>query len=221
MISLKALYASYAQHPEGRWILKPDSAQVIYSFIKKNDVKNVLELGSGIGLSTAIISLALKEKKVDHRIVTVEQFEKCHKLAQELMPEELRQGVEFKLSEPVVWEHPEIAATPLSIFKELPEGEFDLIIVDGPGPWRDEKGRLIEVPNGDVLKLHSEGKLKSGTKVYFDGRLAALGILERFYGDNFYLLEEASKRNVLERKDNPLKLEDYRIEHYLKSGYFK
>ena len=228
MISFKSLYNAYAQHPQGSWILKPDSAITLYRFIKKNDVKNVLELGTGIGLSTAVISLAIKEKSgpgpsVGYKIVTVEQFEKCHKLAQELMPPELKELVDFKLSETTLWEHPDIAATQLANFKELPEqpeGGWDLIVVDGPGPYLDEKGRLVESPNGDVLRLISEGKLKAGTKVYFDGRLAALGLIERFYGDNFFLLEDASRRNVIERKDNELKFDDYRIKTYTRSGYF-
>ncbi len=221
MISLNALYSLFAQHKERNWLMKPESAKALYSFVKRHEIKNVLDLGTGIGTSAAIVSLALKEKGTEHKIISLENFAKCFNLAQEIIPEEIKQNIEFRHTDAVLWEHPEIAATYLSIFKELPDEKFDLIIVDGPGIWLDDKERLIEIPNGDVLKLHSEGKITPGTTIYFDGRLKALGLVERFYGSDFFLLNEANDRiNFLERKDTPVNFQDSKKKEMESLGYF-
>lgn len=221
MLSFNALYRHFFNHKERSWLLRPDSARALYSFVKKHDIKNVLDLGTGIGTSSAVVSLALKEKGVEHKIVTVENFQKCIDLAKQLIPDEIKENIEFKHSEAILWEHPDIAATYLSVFKDLPEGQFDLIIVDGPGIWLDEKGRMIEIPNGDVLKLHSEGKINPGTKIHFNGRMKALSILERFYGSDFFLLNEANNQdNFLERKDSPVTFLDSKKEEMKAAGYF-
>lgn len=222
MITLKSLYGLFANHPEGQWILKPESAQSLYNFVKTHDVKKVLELGTGIGLSTAIVALALKEKGVkEFTIDTVEQYEKCTELAKKLIPEELKTGITFHRIDAVLWETPEIPGQMFANFKELPDGQYDLIVVDGPGPYLAD-GKLVENPNGDVLRLHSEGKLPVGALIYFDGRLNALGLLERYYGHNFWLLDGGKSRShVIERKDNLVELKDVRLESYKRDGYFK
>lgn len=201
--------------------MKPESAKALYDFVKKHDVKSVLELGTGIGLSAAIIALALKEKGVkEYKIDTVEQFEKCTELAKKLIPAELQTGVSFHKIDPALWETKNVPGQHFANFSHLPDGKYDLIIVDGPGPYLQD-GALIENPNGDVLRLHQEGKIAPGSFVYFDGRLNALGVIERFYGHNFWILDDAKIRaNVIERKDNPVEMKDVRKEFYIKTGYF-
>lgn len=221
-MSFKSLYNFFVSQKEASWILKPESAMKLYRFVKNNDVKNVLDLGTGIGLSAAIISLASKEKGIECHIDTVEQTEKCFKLSQELIPEELKANISFHRIDPVLFEIPEIPGHHFSKFKELPNsGEgFDFLLTDGPGPWLNESSHLIDVPNADVLILHKEGKIKAGTKIYFDGRVRALAILERFCEKNFYLIEEPNRENILERKDNPVIFEDKLKKELGMMGYF-
>lgn len=221
VMNIGTLQKHFQKHKESAWVLRPASVQALYEIVKTNDIKNVLELGTGVGLSTAVIALALEQKGAkDYTITTVEQKEKCVALAKELIPEELRKSIKFHLIEPVLWEDKEFAGLKFANFKEIPEGNYDLIVVDGPGPFLVD-GRLAENPNGDVLRLHLEGKIGTGTKIYFDGRVQALGYIERYFGENYWLLNEPNKQsNLLERKDNAVKIDDARKKYYEQTGYF-
>lgn len=221
MMSLTALYSAFASHKEARWILKPGSASKLYGFVKETQPKKILELGTGIGLSTAVVALALEKAGVkDYEIHTVEQTEKCYKLAQELVPEELRRNVKFYRVDAVLETLPDIPDSVFSCFRELPEGEWDLIIMDGPGPFLSND-KLIEALNGDVVKMHIAGKIKPGAKLYVDGRVTALSILERFYSDNFLLLTAPGHPSAaLERKNNSVRFKDDKRNFYEQAGYF-
>jgi len=223
-MNLNALYHSFLGQEGTHWIMKPQQAQALYHFVKDHNIKKVLELGTGVGLSTAVIALALKEKKTAYSIDTVEQFEKCIDLAKKYIPSELQEGITFHRVDPVLWDLPELVGQSFMNFKELPEppeGGWDVIIVDGPGPFMVD-GNIVEVPNGDVLRLHMEGKINKGTLIYFDGRLTALSLLERFFGHNFWILDETKNQraNIIERKDNKVECKDARKEAYIKDGYF-
>lgn len=222
MIPFKALYNSFATHKEASWILKPESAAKLYSVVKSLKPRRILELGTGVGLSTALCSAALKDAGVQgFEIHTVEQTKKCVDLAKELIPKELQEGVTFYLEEPKTWQTKDIPDQLFSIFASLPKGKFDLIIVDGPGPFM-MKDRLLDLPNGDVIKMLREKRIAPGTIVFFDGRLTALNALQRFYSDNFYQINnpDNSRQTILERKKNDVKFRDERIDMYKKNGYF-
>ena len=86
-MNLKTLYSQFSAHPEGMWIMQPYNAEQLYKFIMEHDVKKVLDLGTGIGLSAATMALAFQAKKVeDYQIDTIEQFEKCIRIAKEIIP---------------------------------------------------------------------------------------------------------------------------------------
>lgn len=224
MYNLKSLYNSFAVHPEGQWIMQPDNAQRLYKFVKEHPVKKVLDLGTGIGLSSSIIALALKEKgETDWHIDSVEQYEKCVKLAGDLIPEELKQGITIHQSKVTTWQTEQIPYQYFSTYESLPEGDYDLIVNDGPAPFVTE-GHFVELDNGTVTKMLLEGKLKPGTFIVWDGRLNALKTLERYFGDNFYLVQPAgpvSDFNVIERKDNQVQFRDLRMEAMQETSYFK
>lgn len=134
-MNLKSIYNLYAQHPEGSWVTHPENARELHRFVKEHDVKNILELGTGIGLSTAVMAYALHEKGEGGMIHTVEQTEKCYKLAQELLPEELKPYVTFHKSDVKIWQTDYIPYQYFSIFETLPDVDFDFVLVDGSGPF--------------------------------------------------------------------------------------
>src|SRR3990167_6357474 len=164
--SVKSLYKFFTQQKEGLWVMQWPNPQVLYDFVRKHPMKRVLDLGTGIGLSASIISLALRDKgEKDYEVHTVEQFEKCHKLAQDIIPYQY-----------------------FSVFKELPEGDFDFILTDGPGPYLED-GKNIDLPNGDVMKMLLEDRISSGNYCAWDGRISAIKTFERYFGENFYLVQ--------------------------------
>lgn len=219
-MNLKSLYQLFATHKEGRWIMHYPNAVALYRFVIEHPVRRVLELGTGIGCSTAVVALALKDKGEQGEIHTVEQNEKCLALAQELIPEELKSLITFHRTDPMVWTTEHLPYQYFSTFASLPEGDWDLILVDGPGPFmRGDK--YIDLPNGDVMRLLIEDKLKAGTSIAWDGRKKALSTLEQYFGDNFFLTQVADNNdfNIIERKDNSLHFEDHKLMEMKNLGY--
>ena len=222
-MNIKSLYSLYANHPEGQWVVVPENAESLYKFVKEHPIKKVLDLGTGIGCSASIIALALKDKgETDYHIDSVEQWEKCVKIASDLIPTELKEHITIHQSPVKVWQTEKIPYQYFSTYETLPEGEYDVILNDGPAPML-ENDHYIELPNGTITKLLLEGKLKPGTFIIWDGRISALQALERYYGGNFYLAQHtAPDFNVLERKEGEVVFEDIRKENIEKtSTYFK
>src|SRR3990172_4928164 len=103
--TVKNLCKLFSSHPEGRWIMQWPNPQYLYDFVKSHEIKKVLDFGTGIGLSAAIIALALKDKgEKEYEIHTIEQFEKCCNIAKELIPKELQEHITFHLEKPTVWQ---------------------------------------------------------------------------------------------------------------------
>lgn len=219
-MSFASLYNSFARHPENSWIMKPYNAQVLYNFVKKYKPRRVLDLGTGIGVSVAIVALALTELGEEFLIDTVDHSEKCFDLAQKLIPKELQKNIKFHLKGVEAWSTEKMPYQFFSNFKEVAEADYNLIITDGPGEYLDGE-HLINLPNGDVLRLHMEGKIKPGTFIFFDGRIRALGTIERYFAGDFYALDMPNNRcNILERKDSPVTFFDARKAEFEVSNYF-
>lgn len=202
--------------------MKPGNIQVLYNFVKNHPIKRVLDLGTGIGASAAIVALALKEKGADYHIDSLEQFDKCVKIAQTLIPKELQEHLTIHKSEVKIISFPEIPYHYFSSFSFIPEEDYDLIINDGPGPFL-ENDKLIDLPNGTIMEMLS--RIKSGAFVVWDGRSHMLKFLERYYADNFWLTrprqQNSDNLNILERKDNPVLFKDTLLEDYKTTVYFK
>ena len=223
-MKIKDIYNIFANHSEAQWIMQPYNAQLLYKFVKEHNIKKVLDLGTGIGASAAIIALALKDKgEKDFHIDTVEHLDKCINLAKKLIPDELKENITFHKSEVDIIQFEKIPYQHFSVYSDIPEGDYDLIINDGPPPvfmgecW-------VDLPNGTIMRMLLDGKIKPGAFVAFDGRLHMLKFLERYYSDNFYLARPAQKGddlNILERKDNPPHFNDAKLEAMRQSSYFK
>ena len=73
-MNIAELYNQFRKHPEGTWIMQWPNAVELYDWIKNHSVKKILGLGTGIGLSDAIIALAMKDKgEENYHIDSVEQ----------------------------------------------------------------------------------------------------------------------------------------------------
>lgn len=222
-LNIKTLYKHFASHPESAWIMIWPNALQLYKFVKDHDIKKVLDLGTGIGLSAAVVALAMLEKgEKDYEIHSVEQFQKCVDLASKLIPKELQTNLTLHKANVKAWETPEMPYNYYSVYDVLPEGEFDLIINDGPGPFL-EGDNFIDLPNGTVHQLLLADAIKPGTFIIYDGRMASLKSIERYFGHNFYLHPQTQRGdfNVIERKDNKVECLDEKTPMMAQLGYFK
>jgi len=221
---LKSLYNHFASHPEGVWVMQPQNVPILYDFVKTHKIKKVLDLGTGIGTTAAIVALALKDKgEMDYHIDTVESLDKCINLARKLIPVDLQEHTTFHKSEVKIWQTDKIPYQYFSIYNTVPEGDYDLIINDGPPPMLVGDD-WIDLPNGTITEMLLREKIKSGAFVAWDGRTAMLKILERYFGDNFYLarpVQRGDSLSILERKDNPVAFKDFTLEVMKQSSYFK
>lgn len=228
-MNLNQLYKHFAQHQESTWIMQPYNAKRLYDFIMKNPIKRVLGLGTGIGLSDAVVALAwLHKGEKEGHLDSIEQYDKCIKLANELIPAELKAFITIIKSDPMVWETDKIPYQPMSIYKDpelmyevniggvlatQPKLAYDLIINDGPSPFMDGENYL-ELPNGTIQKFTIEDKIKPGTKIIYDGRVTSLNMLERYLGNNYFLTFVPPRGEdfvVLEKKDAPLIIRDDKL----------
>ncbi len=224
-ITLKSLYNFYIKHPEGQWIMQWPNAVELYNFIKNNPVKRVLGLGTGVGLSDAVIAFAMIEKgETDYVIDSMEQYDKCITLANQMIPEPLKKNINIIKSNVIVWNDPSMPYENYSIYETMPEGDYDLIINDGPAPFM-EGDKYIDLPNGTIHKMLIDGKLKAGTKIIYDGRIQSLKLLERYFSDNLLLVHIPARNNdfnVLEKKDVPFIFRDDKLEMMkTTTNYFK
>lgn len=222
-IKLPALYRFFVNHPEGAWVMRPDNVQALYQFVKQNPIKRVLDLGTGIGCSTAIIALALENKgEKDYVIDSYEQTDKCIALAKKLIPQELQKNINFIKADVKVWKNEAMPYQYFSVFNPTPTGEYDFILNDGPAPFM-EGDKFVDLPNGTIIQMLINGQLKPGTQIAWDGRVSALKLVERYYGGNFYLVKPSNQNefNVIERKDNEATFADDLELMMKETTYFK
>lgn len=223
-LNLKNLYNFFASHPEGSWIMIWPNALDLYKFIKTHDIHNVLDLGTGIGLSASVVALAMREKgETSYHIDSIEQYDKCVRLAEQLIPADLKANIKIHKVTPVVWTHESMPYQHFSTFDKIPDLKYDLIINDGPGPFV-EGDKYVDLPNGTIQKMMFEDKLKPGCFIIFDGRIPSLKTLDRYFGNNFYLIPRAgverSDFHLLEKKDASIEIGDDKLEGIKQLGYF-
>lgn len=220
------LFKYFTSTPHGHWTVQWPNIPILYNLVKTHKPKKILDLGTGVGLSLSVMAQAMLDAgETDFHIDSIEQFDKCVKLANKMIPEEYKKYITIHKSEAVIWEDPNVLYQPFSTYKELPEIEYNFILNDGPGPYKEQGvENLIDFPNGTISKLLLEGKLKKDALIAFDGRVSSLQLLERYYGDNFWMYQLAPKGtdlNILQVKDEVAKYHDTRLEQISELGYFK
>lgn len=198
---LKNLYQIFEKSPEGKWIIGKNDAVKLFKLVKKYDPKNILELGSGIGASTAVLALAMGN---GGKITTMEQYEKCINIAKTLIPENLKNKINFIYSPAESWQDRRFSTYQhFSIYKNIPADSesFDMVLVDGPDFWV-ENSELVNLPNGDIFKLIP--RLTPGCKVYIDSRKPAVTLYKRYASNYLTLLKENKDYALFERNQNQL-----------------
>ena len=179
--ALENLWVRFYNHPEGKWIMKIQEAMRLHETVKKYQPSQILELGTGIGCSTAIMAAALE----NGRIMTVEQNPRLIEIAKEMIPFELKQHIQFEHS-PVSVVRPLNMIDPFrgwSAYLNFPWVNWDFVVVDGPGPFMiSVKGEqyCVDLPNGDIIILMA--RLQAGAKVYVDKRKETVNLYKRFLG---------------------------------------
>jgi predicted O-methyltransferase YrrM len=192
---LKDCYKIFASSPESDWIIGWKEAKKIHRLIKARRPKNILELGTGIGTTAAIMALAAP----DSQITTVEQKEKCLAIARRLIPTALQKRIIFHLSQPVVFS-PAICRDKeqCSGYETLPleRGPFDLVVVDGPSAF-EQNGQIYRLPNGDLFNLTNH--ITPQGVVFIDNRKEALVLYKKYLFHQFKILSEWRTYTILEK----------------------
>ena len=220
---LKKLYWIFESSPESGWILGKTEALTLFKLIKKYRPKNALDLGLGIGASSAIMAYASDE---DALVTSVEQFPKCIALAKKLIPQNLQRKIGFVFSEPYAFKNDLISRySYFSGYKNLPveRGFFDFLLIDGPGAWL-ENGQFIKLPNGDLINLLPH--LAPGCKILVDGRRSAVELYKRFLTNYLNVIEKDKSYTLMERSSKKLdgigsiEIKDVSLEARAKENYF-
>ena len=134
--------------------MKVGDCDRLFSFCQKNNFENILEIGTGTGLSTYVLKSALPNSKID----TIE-FHQVHiDLAKENL---INWGVEIENINFICGEFPHIFPSPWFARK------YDLILFDGYSP----KSYFLEfyekiLKNGGIL-ISSNSHLKLIDENYF------------------------------------------------------
>lgn len=193
----RRLYEHFASSPEGERIIAYRNALKLQRLIRASGARRVLELGTGIGASTAFIASALPEGGT---LTTVEQNETYCRAAQALIPRELHHKISFVYSPPRAFSVTLGNATlHLSGYRELPteHGPFDMVLIDGPSAF-EENGTLISLPNGDLFRLLPH--LAHNALILVDGRKDAVLLYRTHLADALTLLADTAYYALFRQK---------------------
>ncbi len=208
------LYNSFRNRRGGKWVLGYNDWKQLERIMHTYQPALILELGTGIGGSTACIARASQDAK----IVTVEQFERCIRTAQSLIPKEYQSRIEFLQRNITIRQLPDIAYRYFLTYESLPHGKWDMVLVDGPGPIL-EKERLINLLGVDLIALIPQ--LKNGCLVYIDGRRELVDIIKRFHNQYFDTLDDTNRFVLLRRNSEPFRgTDDLLLKKLTAQGYF-
>ena len=133
--------------------------------IKIKNPKMVLELGSGIGISSETI---LDQITQEAKLVTVENNKNCINLCKSRL-KKYKKNYEIIESEVIISKDKiNIETMIYKISKTIDFSNFDLIYIDGPSFTFDKDNKFISgIPRGDIFYLYD--KIKIGTIIVLDG----------------------------------------------------
>ena len=189
---------TFQRSPEAGWAIAENDVLQLYRLVLTNKPEHVLELGTGIGLSTAVVALALK-KLGRGQVVSLEQLPKCIEIANALIDRALKPFVKIIHTRPTIFR---IEAISKWIYfcgydwKPMPDQQFDFVFIDGPSGWIQD-GELVSLDAGDIFRLLPH--LAPGAKVYIDGRRSTVKKIRRYLGRYLALVKRDTEFALFER----------------------
>lgn len=201
---------------ESQWTIDGNDAQNIARYCIETKPKRVLDLGTGIGTSAAIAKYAAPEASV----TSIEQFNKVAFMAKQNVA---RVGLDVEIlhREPETFTLEETPGIAFSGFQNLPHGPWDMVIIDGPGPFKDKNGVVLEYPNGDIFRILND--INKGAIIYVDGRKDAVKLMKRYLSRFLRLQHESLKTAVFVRNEVPYekgKVVDELLNQLAQNNYF-
>ncbi len=150
---------------------------VLYNHIRKTKPQEVLECGTGV--STIIMAYAMMENEREGnsrgRITSMEESEKWHRLAQELLPEELKPYVEIVLSSPEEDYHAFFRGTR---YAHIPDRQYEFVFIDGPYSRSPKDG----TPTFDFDFIRVVARSKGSVCGIIDMRHSTCYVLQEVFG---------------------------------------
>ncbi len=202
---LGALARRFQRSPEGGWTIAADDVLRLYRLVLRSRPQHILELGTGIGFSAAVMALALR-RLGQGRITSLEQLPKCIEIARSLIPAELEPFIRIIHAPPTVFRINRLSRwiyfcgydwTPAA------GDRFDFVVIDGPAGWIED-GELVSLDSGDIFHLLPH--LDQGCRVYVDGRRSLVKKIKRYLSGYLRLVEHSSEHALFERTDVSLPL---------------
>lgn len=146
-----------------------------YIGILKFKPRYVLECGSGI--SSYIIASALKHNFINHgvqgKLISMENLKEYYDEINSIIPNDLRDYIEFKLSEKVLKHYFLFRGVG---YKEIPEYDYDYVFIDGP-EQHYENERLFSFDLISAVKI-SNSKING----LIDNRMGAAYVYQQIFG---------------------------------------
>ncbi|MEK7612054.1 MAG: hypothetical protein AAB407_01810 [Patescibacteria group bacterium] len=195
---LKKTYETFAESPESQWTISKEDVLRLYKLIRRDKPKKILELGTGVGLSSAVMASALRENTVGN-ILSLEQSLKCIRIANELIPQELQSFIDIKHVKPAVFKISTVSEFEYFCgYDWMPSKDslFDFILVDGPAAWIQNK-KLVTLDAGDIFRLIPY--IKPGGKIFIDGRRSSANKINRYLSRYIRILEKGDDFTIFER----------------------
>lgn len=147
---------------------------LLHAYIRQYKPKLILELGSGV--TSVIMAQALSEIEdgVERKVVSMEDLPEYHEDAKSLMPSQLANYVDYRLS-PKVEVESELGLWGFH-YKDVPDLAYDFVFVDGPNDVKDGK-QGVDLDVFYVLKRQPRHLVD----VIIDGRQTTARALASFF----------------------------------------
>ena len=150
---------------------------VLYNYVRNKKPIEILECGTGV--STIIIAYALTENEREGnprgRVTSMEESEKWHRLAQELLPKNLERYVEIILSPPEEDFHAFFRGTR---YKDVPDRQYEFVFIDGPYSRSPKDG----TPTFDFDFIHIVKRSRGYVRGIIDMRHSTCYVLQEVFG---------------------------------------
>ena len=151
----------------------------IYSYIRKNKPKSILECGTGV--STIVMAHALVENEKEGvlgKIISMESIDEYYEMAKKIMPDHFAPYVDLKLS-PLIEDYYSIYRG--IRYRDIPmDREYDFLFIDGPSYESELDGTLAF--NFDLL--HVVKNSENPVSAIIDKRVSSCYVFQKIFGTN-------------------------------------